>query len=219
MRLVLTNAIYFKAAWDEPFQERNTKSAPFHLASGRTVDVPTMHRTDSLRRVEEVTFWAVELPYRRGELSMVCVVPKQVDGLPAVEASLSAARVKSILGSMKKEWLSLALPKFKYSARFVLNDVLIGMGMKQAFSFPGADFTGMSATRELYIGFVIHQAFVDVHEQGTEAAAATAVGMRAGGMPPPPKPALIDRPFMFLIRDRVTGSVLFVGRVTDPTAG
>ncbi len=215
-RLVLTNAIYFKSAWDEPFQERATQPAPFHLGRDRSQDVPTMHRSGHLGFVEEPSFWAVELPYQRGELAMIFLVPKDADGLPSLEQGLTADRVQATIASLKPEWVALALPRFKFSARFVLNDALQALGMKQAFGFPAADFSGISPTRELFIGFVIHQAYVDVHEQGTEAAAATAVGMRAGGVPPPPKPVKIDRPFLFLIRDQASGSILFLGRVADP---
>lgn len=113
--------------------------------------------------------------------------------------------------------VSLGFPRFKTTSTFELNPELIALGMKDAFKFPAADFTGMSETKELFIGFVIHKAFVDVNEEGTEAAAATAVGMRAGGKPPEPIRLTIDRPFVFLIRDVKTGTILFAGRILNPT--
>ncbi len=216
VRLVLTNAIYFKAAWDEPFVARATLDAPFHLAGGEKPAVPTMHRTAGLRTLDVGDADVVELPYLGDAASMVLVVPKALDGLAAIEAKLDRATLDGWLGKLDHQMISLWLPRFKYTSRFELSEQLQAMGMVDAFKFPGADFTAMSPTGELYIGFVIHQAYVDVNESGTEAAAATAVGMKAGGAPAQPREIKADRPFLFLIRDAKTGSILFLGRVADP---
>ncbi len=216
VRLVLTNAIYFKAAWAEPFRKEATKDEDFHLADGKTAQVPIMHRADHLLYWDEGTFEAVELPYLGKDVSMEILVPKEAKGLAALEARVTAADLDAWRGNLKSTMVTIGLPRFKTTCAFDLNGELKAMGMKDAFVYPAADFTGMSETRELYIGFVIHKAFVDVNEEGTEAAAATAVGMRAGGRPPEPIRLQIDRPFLFLIRDAKTGSILFMGRILDP---
>jgi len=218
LRLVLTNAIYFKAAWDEPFHESATRDAPFHLAGGTTADVPTMHKFAHLAHKDAGDLDVVKLPYQGEQASMVLLIPKKADGLAAIEASMSEKKLGAWLSGLKGTFVDLALPRFKYSSRFGMNDVLQAMGMKLPFLYPEADFKGISPTGELFIGFVIHQAFIDVNEEGTEAAAATAVGMRAGGAPPKPITIRADRPFLFLIRDEVSGSILFMGRVSDPRA-
>lgn len=215
-RLVLTNAIYFKAAWVEPFHKESTKEEDFHLADGKTAKVPIMHRTDSYRYFDEGSFEALEMPYLDHQASMVVFVPKKADGLGTLEEKLTAKEIEGWLGKLKSERVALGFPKFKTTSAFELNAELIALGMKDAFKFPGADFKGMSDTGELFIGFVIHKSFVDVNEEGTEAAAATAVGMRAGGRPAEPLKVQVDRAFVFVIRDVKTGTVLFVGRVVDP---
>jgi len=149
-------------------------------------------------------------------LSMVIVLPKETDGLGKVEEVLTAAKVEEWIGKLRSERVAVSLPKFKMTSEFGLRDVLSGMGMKDAFVYGKADFSGMDGSHELYIGAVIHKAYVDVNEEGTEAAAATAVVMDAGAAPAPPKEFKADHPFFFVIRDRNTGSVLFVGRVVEP---
>jgi len=217
VKLVLTNAIYFKAAWTEPFRKEATKDEDFRLADGGTVKVPMMHRAEHYLYFDGGSFEAVELPYIEKQASMVVLVPREPDGLSALEAKLTAKDVDAWIGKMGSKMVSLGFPRFKTTSTFELNPELIALGMKDAFKFPAADFTGMSETKELFIGFVIHKAFVDVNEEGTEAAAATAVGMRAGGKPPEPIRLTIDRPFVFLIRDVKTGTILFAGRILNPT--
>ncbi len=216
--LVLTNAIYFKAAWAEPFREEATKDEEFHVAGGESAMVPMMHRTHEFRYLDGDGFQAIELPYLGGQSSMVVLVPKEVDGLAALEAKLMAADLDAWIGKMDGRQISLGMPRFKTECSFQLVPELKALGMKDAFVYPAADFTGMSETKELYIGLVIHKSFVEVNEIGTEAAAATAVLMLKGGMPPEPVPLTIDRPFLFLIRDEKTGAVLFLGRILDPRA-
>jgi serpin B len=161
------------------------------------------------------------LPYEVKELSMVVLLPKQVDGLAAIEKSLGAAALAEWLGKMRRTEVVLTLPKFKTTAAFELNQTLAAMGMADAFSQTVADFSGMTAEERLFISKVIHKAFVDVGEEGTEAAAATAVAVAPMAMPmPAPEPLVqfrADHPFIYIIRHEPTGAILFMGRLADPT--
>ncbi len=216
-RLVLTNAIYFNAAWQYQFNDNNTIDMPFHLLDGDTIYVPTMRQTESFNYAEGSGYQAVELPYDGGELSMVIMLPDE-GNFNDFENSLDAKMVKDIIRGMEDQKVSLTIPKFEFESEMSLAESLSVMGMPVAFS-DGADFSGMDGTRSLYIGDVIHKAFVSVDENGTEAAAATAVIMVLSAQPiDPPVNFNIDRPFVFLIRDIATDSILFVGRVLNPEA-
>ncbi len=216
--LVLTNAIYFKAAWAEPFRKEATIDEEFHLADGSTIKTPIMHRQHAYGYFDEGTFEVVDVPYLGGDISMTILVPKEANGLGAIEERLTSTTLEGWIAKLQSEQIALGLPRFKTTWSFELSETLKAMGMKDAFQHPAADFTGMSDTKELYIGFVIHKAFVDVNEEGTEAAAATAVGMMKGSAPAEPVRLQIDRPFLFLIRDSKSGSILFMGRILDPRA-
>jgi serpin B len=220
--LVLVNAIYFKAGWHEPFQETETnKDAIFH-AVGKDVKAALMQQTNRFSYTEAEGFQALQLPYEGEDLAMVVLLPRQKDGLGKLERSLTPAKLDACLGRLAPKLVEVGLPRFRFDARFDLAAELRAQGMKLALS-PGADFSGISEADKLFLSKVIHQAFVDVTEGGTEAAAATAVVLR-----PPPGPGggggpqavfRADHPFLFLIRDQRTGSILFLGRVTDPSAG
>ncbi|MCX5994244.1 MAG: serpin family protein [Chloroflexi bacterium] len=214
-RLVLTNAIYFNAAWANNFEKNATRPAPFHLIDGSTLDVPMMRQTERLGYSAGDGYQAVSLPYDGRELEMVVLLP---DGgkFAEFEKSLDAGKAGSIIKEIEPKQVALSLPGFKFESEFDLGNTLAGMGMPTAFSGRQADFSGMTGNRELSISRVIHKAFVGVDESGTEAAAATAVIMRATAMPAMPQEVTVDRPFIFLIRDIQTGSVIFVGRVVDP---
>lgn len=218
-RLVLTNAIYFKASWLGGFEKQNTKVEAFHLADGKNVKVPMMRRGDSLSYFEEDGFQALELPYENHDLSMIVVLPKAPDGLARLEKGLSNAEFGRIAKGMRPHHVDVKLPRFKVTAQFKLKETLSKLGMAIAFS-DGADFKGMTtkSTDELRISEVIHKAFVDVDEKGTEAAAATAVVMMLGGVPVRLQNVAFhaDRPFLFVLRDNRTGSILFMGRLADP---
>lgn len=215
-RLVLTNAIYFNAAWAQPFTAEQTHDGPFTLLDGTQVTVPMMNNTDLFRYAQGEGYAAIELPYDKRELSMLVVLPA-AGQWSSVENSLDAARVAAIVKSLESRRVALSMPKFKFEASFLLAEALQGMGMRDAFAFGPADFSGMDGTRNLYIGQVIHKAFVAVDEAGTEAAAATAVIMAAGALPQQgPIVLRIDHPFVFLIRDNATGAILFLGRVLNP---
>ena len=212
-RLVLTNAIFFNAAWLNPFEKRLTLDRPFHLLDGTEVMVLMMRRTAGFGLATGGGYQAVELPYDGGELSMVVLLP-DTGQFEAFEASLDAELVRTIMSNLVSQRLALTMPKFEFGSEFSLADTLKGMGMPVAFS-DLADFSGMTGRRGLTISDVVHKALVSVDEEGTEAAAATAVGEGVTSVPPS---VVIDRPFIFLIRDIGTGAILFVGRVMDPSA-
>jgi serpin B len=211
-RFVLTNAIYFNAAWADPFEEKNTKDGAFNLQAGGTVTVPMMHGTQETGYVDGDGYQALSMPYDGYELSMVLVMP-DAGTLADFEASLDAAAIDAIFGALGTYSVDITMPKFKFESEFNLSESLKAMGMKSAFD--GADFSGMSS-EGLVVTDVVHKAFVAVNEAGTEAAAATAV---IGGPTSIPEPASItlDNPFLFFIRDNATGAILFVGRIQDPS--
>jgi serpin B len=217
-RMVLVNAIYFKAAWQEPFHKNATqKDAVFH-APGKEVRVAMMHQTERLKYAEDAALQVLELPYKGEKLSMLVLLPRERQGLGEVEQALTAAKLDGWLGKLAARRVQVQLPRFKLEKRFDLGQQLAAMGMPLAFSRE-ADFSGISTTEKLFISKVVHQAFVDVNEEGTEAAAATGVGIRTLALPPtePPVTFRADHPFLFLLRDHQTGSILFLGRVTDPS--
>ena len=211
--LVLTNAIYFKGNWASRFNNRYTKDSPFTIAPGESVEVPMMFRSGKFKFLEEDTFHMLELPYVDDELSMVVLLPKEIEGLGELQNSLSTGNLKAWLGNLRKQEVRVYLPRFKTTSEFMLAEVLKFMGMTDAFS-GRADFSGMTGRKELFISAVIHKAFVEVNEKGTEAAAATAVVMKRGG----PRGGVFraDHPFIFLIRDNRSGSILFLGRLVNP---
>jgi serpin B len=214
--LVLTNAIYFKGDWTSPFPKEATKDEAFTVTGDKRVPVPMMHRTGRLGYLDGGDFQALELPYAGDALTMIVLLPKKVDGLAAFEESLTAERLSAWLAGLRPHRVDIALPRFKVESRFELEKVLPEMGMPLAFT--SADFSGMNGKRDLFISAAIHQAFADVNEEGTEAAAATAVVMsRMAAMRPDPVVVFrADHPFVFLIRHKPSGSVLFLGRVVNP---
>jgi len=214
-RLVLTNAIYFNAPWLEPFTEEATAQEPFHLLDGTTIDVPMMHKTETLLYSTWDGGVAVEIPYNGAKLAMTVLLPD--DGsFEAFEASLTADLFGEIVSSLLTQRISLGLPRFEFDFATSLVPALQALGMTDAFDGSRADFSGITGERDLAISDVLHKAFVSVDEVGTEAAAATAVVFRATAAPTQPMAITVDRPFLFVIRDRPTGSILFLGRVLEP---
>ena len=213
-RLVLTNAIYFNAAWADAFEAAQTQDGPFHLLGGGEVSVPLMGQTDGFGYAEGEGYQAVELPYDGRELAMVLLLPREGQ-FESFESALDAGRVEQIIGSLEYQQVRLTMPKFEFESGFSLKEALAALGMAEAFS-EQADFSGMTGRRELFISEVVHQAFVSVDEAGTEAAAATAVMMAPTSAMAEPVEMTADRPFVFLIRDLETGTILFVGRVVEP---
>ncbi|MBN2678573.1 MAG: serpin family protein [Anaerolineaceae bacterium] len=215
-RLVLANAIYFKADWASEFSKDETSDQDFHLVDGSTVSTPTMYQSGSFRYAQGDGVQALELPYAGDQLSMVILLPD--DGqLDAFQSGLGATTLDELFGKLEYQQVDIHLPKFKYEYSLSLAKALINMGMTDAFDMGAADFSGMDGERDLYIGDVLHKAFVAVDEAGTEAAAATVVIMKLTAMLPGDAIEFrVDRPFLFVIRDIPSGAILFVGRVMNP---
>lgn len=218
-RLVLTNAIYFNAAWMYEFDKARTENADFTRLDGSSVSVPMMWLAgaQSLNYHAGKGYQAVALPYEGGKISMVVLLP-DAGNFASFDNKLDAARLQNLLADLAQNstQVMVKMPGFQMENSFALGEILATMGM-EAPTTPGrADFSGMDGSRDLYISEVVHKSFVKVDEAGTEAAAATAVIMPAGAMPMEPIPLTIDRPFLFLIVDQPTDTILFFGRVTDP---
>ena len=212
--LVLTNAIYFKADWRWKFDARQTADAPFTVAPGRTVQTPMMHQKGKFRVGHGQGVRLLELPYAGDDLSMIVLLPTELDGLADLEHALTVDNLDRWLATLHEGEVAVFLPRFDLTARFDLSQVLPSMGMPAAFG-GAADFSGITGRKELFISKVVHQAFVDVDEEGTEAAAATGVVMKRTSMPPTFR---ADHPFVFLIRHNLTRSIMFAGRVANPGA-
>ncbi|OGG51740.1 MAG: hypothetical protein A3F84_07600 [Candidatus Handelsmanbacteria bacterium RIFCSPLOWO2_12_FULL_64_10] len=246
VRLILVNALYFKGEWVSPFDPAKTKRGPFTLADGTAVDTDLMNAGhletaryaafnddgsafETPKRIQvgqkeglypgDDGFAMVELAYRGDDVAMVVIVPNRADGLAALEKRLSAESLEEWIGTLETRATTVALPKFRSESSLTLNETLKALGMTDAFDPKRADFSGMTTAELLYVGFVVHKTFLDVNEKGSEAAAVTAMGMRAGGVPQtvPFIPVIrADRPFVYLIRDVRSGTVLFVGRMVTP---
>lgn len=220
-RLVLTNAIYFKSSWADEFSKQATTKEPFHIDNTTAADVSMMHTNRKLQYTATDDLQAVELPYSGHRLSIVVLLPKEGRTIDAVEQSLDASKLQALVGTFADYLVDLSLPKFKFTSQASLSNTLSTMGMPDAFS-SAADFSGMTSSERLGISEVIHKAFIDVNEEGTEAAAATAVMMRAMSAPrPQPIEKVVfkaDHPFLFVIRENISGCVLFMGRVSNPGA-
>jgi serpin B len=221
-RLVLTNAIYFKGTWQTQFDKALTKDEDFHLSPANTIKAPLMHREGPFKYFNGGTFQALDLPYKSDELSMIVILPTDAGGLPALEQSLTASNTELWLSELAAvPNVILTMAKFNMTQQFGLNGALSALGMPQAFETNLANFSGMDGKRDFVMSAVIHKAYIDVDEQGTEAAAATTVvirrrlAIRSIRLQPPVFRA--DHPFLFLIRDNRSGCILFMGRVTDPT--
>lgn len=217
-RLVLVNAIYFKGSWAREFDKHSTTKAPFTVTPNQKPEVPLMHLTADFKYADVDGLQLLELPYAGDDLSMVFLLPREPDGLKGVEDLLNNQTLDRWLAQAREQKVAVFLPQFKLAAQFSLAKPLAEMGMTDAFS-RNANFSGMDGERDLFISAVVHKAFVDVNEEGTEAAAATAVVMRSMAvlMPRPTPIFRADHPFIFLIRDNHPGSVLFLGRLVDPT--
>ena len=216
-RLVLANAIYFDASWSTPFDATATHAEAFTRLDGTAVTENGMTQTLDTSYAHGDGWQAVQLPYVGEQTSMVLVVP-DVGKFPAIEKGLSGDFVQSVFAGLSSANVHVTLPKFSIKGSTVhLKDALVALGMKDAFDVNAADFSKMSTLEQLYVGDVLHQAFVSVDEKGTEAAAATAVIMKAGAIPAEPVSVDANRPFFFFVRDIPTNTVLFVGRIVDPT--
>lgn len=219
-RLVLANAIYFRGNWAHQFEKSATRDRPFHVSARTTVDVPLMFSEMSVGYAAQpdAALKVVELPYQGDDLSMLVLLPDASDGLSDVEAKLTAENVGRWTTGLARRDVLVYLPRFSVESGFGLGSTLAAMGMPAPFS-ERADFSGMNGKRDLSISAVLHRARVDVDEQGTEAAAATGVAVGVRAMRPQEPPTFrADHPFAFFIRHNPTGTILFLGRVTNPKA-
>jgi len=221
-RLVLTNAIYFKGEWVKQFNEDETRDRDFRISSNNNVKVKMMQRTDDesiFGYTENNQLQILEMPYSGEELSMLILLPKD-DNIRSLENSITTEKLSEWKEDLKEQRVNIYIPRFKFETKYFMADTLSEMGMPTAFS-DSADFSGMTGKRDLKIDEVIHQAFVEVNEEGTEAAAATAVIMIAMGIGLDEGPKIpvfrADHPFIFIIQEKETGNMLFMGRVNDPT--
>ena len=224
-RLVLANAIYFNAAWQSAFNEAATTTLPFHRLDGTEIEALMMRQQATLGYGQAHGYQAVELPYEGGNIAMTILLPDS-GNFTEFEESISADSLDSITQALERRLLLLTMPKFELDSSFSLSGTLEDMGMANAFDDKRADFSGIDGLscvvgddECLLISDVLHKAFVTVDEDGTEAAAATAVIIgitKSVGAPEEPIRVIVDRPFLFLIRDRQTGAILFLGRVLQP---
>jgi serpin B len=209
---VLTNAIYFKGTWKWKFDAKKTEDAEFTLASKKTVETSLMYQRGNFAYNAYESMQVIELPYGAGDISMFVILPEKADGLSDIEKQLSPEKLGEWTSKMINCEVDLYLPKFKLTQSVQLDETLKAMGMPTAFSRNEADFSGISSIEPLFISKVVHKAFIDVNEAGTEAAASTAVIGAKGG----PVDFRADHPFLYFIRDNRTGSILFLGRVMNP---
>jgi serpin B len=215
-RVVITNAVYFKGTWGTEFDADQTSDGVFTTMPGAPVTVPLMHRTGDMRYSEGFGCRALSLPYSDGASSMLLILP---DGdIADFEQALDRETLTGIETGLHEVEVALAMPRFEFTASYGLEPALADLGMTDAFDPSLADFSGMTGGRDLFVSAVIHKAFVKVDESGTEAAAATGVVMALTAMPSEgPVRFVLDRPFLFLVMDDLTGTVLFMGRVADPS--
>mgnify|MGYP000987491283 CR=1 FL=1 len=221
-RLVLTDALYFLGNWVNQFPESSTYDEPFLRAAEKSANVKMMHQTAQFGLIEDEIVQVLDLPYKGNALNMLVVLPKKVDGLSEVEADLSVAKLKQWQTALKAQKVSVSLPRFKVEVTTNLVAPLKSLGMTALFDMDQADLSGMAGRpHDLYVTDALQKVYVDVNERGTEAAAATAVvvGLRSAARPTPIPVFRADHPFLFLIRHSETGSILFLGRISDPAQG
>lgn len=214
-RLVLTNAVYFKGSWANHFKITDTKKGEFHLAGSGKTNASFMNREDDYRYAEMEDLQILELPYGDGSFSMVVLLPTEKDGLAGLEANLTIENLQHWIGRLKRGKVAVSLPKFKTTFQTGMSKPLKAMGMTSAFDPQLADFSGMIGRKDLFISAVVHKAFIDVNEEGTEAAAATGVVAQTVASRTP-SVFLADHPFVFMILDARNGSIIFMGRITNP---
>jgi len=215
-RLVLVNAIYFLGKWNTPFNKEQTGKGIFHSRSKNDIESFFMNNTLSLKYFEDKTLQTIEIPYKTNKFSMIIILPKSDSDIDAIEKSINYDKYVQILGSLKNETVELSIPKFKTTCELSLENTLQKLGMPISFSNL-ADFSGMTGHKDLKIDLVIHKAYIDNTEEGTEAAAATAVIMKTMSMQPMQNKIFkADHPFLFVIKEAETGSILFMGKVINP---
>ena len=214
--LVLTNAVYFNASWKTPFSESATRFQFFYPLKGKRRTSPLMSKTARYRHMTGEGFEAVELDYAGDRLSMLALVPDR-GGYQEFAGRLDSKLLSQVMSKLKKRKLNLYIPRFTFESALSLVGEMRALRMRDAFERSKADLSGMNGARDLYVDTIIQKTFVQVDERGTEAAAATVVTTRGKSRRPPEPILKIDRPFVFLIRDKPTGTILFIGRMAEPT--
>lgn len=218
--MILVNAIYFKGTWQHQFHPGLTGPNAFYLTNETPIKTPMMMQTAKVLYAETNGLQILQLPYDGARLSMLVLLPQETEGLARLEMRLSAENIERWKAQLGKTKVRIGLPKFTLRASFRLDETLKTMGMTEAFAWPGADFSGLTGAPDLYLNMAIHSAFVEVNEEGTEAAATTIVGaVRSRGRRTGPPRFWADHPFLFLIQEHSTGTILFIGRVIDPSKG
>jgi len=218
--LVVANAVYFKGVWESPFKKKETSFQPFYLSTSNQLSVSLMHEFENVKYIGNNEIQAIELPYKGDDLSMLIILPRQVDGCSQLENKLSPMSIASTVNWMKSKRVDIFLPGFHLESSFDLKDSLSELGMVEAFSRQ-ADFSGIDGTKLLYISDIFHKTWVDVNEEGTEAAAATGIFAlrQSADIDDESTPVFrADHPFIFLIRDTQTGAILFMGRLANPSS-
>jgi serine protease inhibitor len=215
--LYLVNALHFDGRWSDPFSKDRTREADFRVEKGSPIRVPMMNRTGSYDYFEEEGVQAVRIPYGNGRWSLVAVLPPQDRPVRDWARSIDRKSWEHWVDHLGSREVALSLPKWRQEYKATLNATLAKLGMAVAFNALQADFSGMRKERDLYISRVVHKTFIEVDEEGTEAAAATGVEMRAGAMPAEPAKFVADRPFLYAITDDESGTILFIGLVASPT--
>ncbi|UCC80267.1 MAG: serpin family protein [Candidatus Zixiibacteriota bacterium] len=216
--MILINAIYFHGDWTRKFDVEDTKDDEFTLTDGSRVTCKMMNQENRFRYLENDSFQAVELPYGNRAFSMIIFLPKPDAGIDDLIGRLDDASLKLWTGNLRSRKGTISMPRFKLEYNKTLTDMLSSLGMGMAFS-GAADFSGISAQDQMFISFVKHKTYVDVDEEGTEAAAVTSVGMATSAGPSEKFVMRVDRPFLFLIRESGSGTIMFLGKIADPTSG
>ena len=220
MRLVLVNAVYFKGKWKEQFRKQDTWEQEFTLPSGSRIKTPLMESPGyiKVRYSKTDSFQAAALPYAGGDLEMLVILPGPGEILSEIEKTLTEQKIAAIRSGLRGEEVKVFLPRFRFSDDWDLGPELSALGMPLAFTFPGADFSGMDGKKDLFVQKAVQKAFIEVNEEGAEAAAATGVAMMPGSAAGKRQPVVFraDRPFIFIIEDSRTGLILFMGRLADP---
>lgn len=212
--MVLTNAIYFKGEWKTKFSWWKTKDADFTVSTNNKVKVPLMHVKEKFNCCSDANSQVLELPYKNDEISMLVILPRNIEGIKEIENSLSAEKLSEISSKMKTREVEVYLPRFKITwGTFCLNKTLVSLGMSDAFNPGQADFSGINGKKDLWISDIFHKAYIEVNENGTEAAASTGLTIVRAAHPV----FRVDHPFIFIIKDNRSGSILFMGRVMDPS--
>ncbi|HEX4053549.1 MAG TPA: serpin family protein [Tepidisphaeraceae bacterium] len=218
-RMVLANAIYFKAVWRSQFSPGRTQPGGFHVdGKADTQSRAMMHTAGVFELFQNDQLQALQLPYKGNKVAMLILLPRSIDGLHKLESNLSAKMLADLVGGLAPVQVDVAIPKFKFAAQIGLAPTLSEMGMGLAFTRGRADFSGIDGDRDLFISAVLHKAYIAVDEEGTEAAAATGIVMMPTVAFMPRNTFTADHPFLFIIRDQISGAMLFIGRVEDPTS-